>query len=166
MTTIAFRDGIMAADSCLTEELEDDNAIYVGDVNKIYRLDDGSLLGMSGDAEGQCVLNILNDLAIPESLIADHLASLQHTRSCILVRPSGQLYWVGTGEDSAAYTPFTDRFAAVGTGKQFAYGAMEHGATAYEAVDAACRRHAFTRPPIVLERLHLTRALKRKRTTA
>lgn len=163
MTTVAFRDGIMAADSCLSEvDGEDNNTIFVGDVQKIYRLNDGSLIGMSGDAEGQCVLNLLNDKAIAETKMADALASLIHVRSCLLVRPSGQMIWVSTGEDSAAYTPFQDRFAAVGTGKQLAYGAMERDATALQAVVAASRRHAYTRAPFVEVVLSLTPAEKRR----
>lgn len=44
-------------------------------------------------------------------------------------------YWVRTGCQGYVDPPF-----AIGTGAQLAIGAMEHGATAIEAVEVACRR--------------------------
>lgn len=166
MTTIAFRDNIMVCDSCLCET-GNDNTIYIGDVEKIYRLADGSLLGMSGDAEGQALINILNDSSIAPEKMCDALASLVgYDSHCLQVRPDGQMIWVSTGEEAAAYTPFRDRFAAIGTGKLLAYGALEMDATALEAVEAAARRHAYTRPPFISVELRypcLTRKRKRER---
>jgi 20S proteasome alpha/beta subunit len=154
----------MATDSCLTEEVGDKHCFYAGDVQKIYRLKDKSLLGMSGDADAQAVMNLLEDDSIPDHKMTDALASLTgYECSCLLVRQSGQMFWVSTEEDSAAFTPFSDEFAAVGSGKQFAYGAMEFGATALEAVVAASRRDSFTRGPFIEVHLALTPRLKRGR---
>ena len=44
---------------------------------------------------------------------------------------------------------FTDKFIAVGSGQQYAYGAMEVGATASVAVEAATRRDLASAPPVV-----------------
>lgn len=156
MTTIAYRNGWMAADSMLTQG-DENNTIYVGDVDKIIRLDDGSLLGLSGDAEGQHVVNVLNDKRIGRKHIAASLAEIDSEVNALLVRPDGTMWWVATnGEGYAEYYQFRDRFAAIGTGKELAYGAMEvrDDVTALEAVQAAARRHAFTAGPFTAVELN------------
>lgn len=176
MTTIAYRDRVMAADTMLTEKLElhqirvgnlgrkgeggglhavvdEDHTMAVGYAPKIIRLFDGSLLGMSGDAEGQFIINVLNS-NLPESALAEALTKCPSECTCLLVRPSGQMVWVWTsGSGWAEYLPFVDKFAAIGTGRQFAYGAMEADKSAEEAVAIACRRTCYSGPPIQVVRL-------------
>ena len=43
--------------------------------------------------------------------------------------------------DGGSYTQI-DKFHAIGCGFEIAFGAMEFGATAYEACEIACRRHS------------------------
>lgn len=149
MTTIAFRDGLMASDSCLVCEDKAGNARYTGLVDKIYALKDGSLLGMSGDAEGQPVIDILESGATNEEMVG-LLAEVDCVCECLLVRTDGKMFHLSVGEEWAEFIEFRDKFAAVGTGRDFAYGAMECDATALQAVQAASRRHPFTRPPFVV----------------
>lgn len=155
MTTVAYRCDTreMAADTCLTEG-DETSTMYTGEVDKIFRLNDGSLLGMSGDSEAQHICNILNDPEIPEHEIAIALNEVASECSCLLVRPDGRMIYVSTnGEGWGEYTPFRDTMACVGTGKQFAYGAMEAGASAQRAVEISCKRQAFTKPPIQVVQL-------------
>ena len=42
---------------------------------------------------------------------------------------------------------------AIGTGKQYALGAMHHGATPDQAVDTACKFDPYSKPPIQREKL-------------
>lgn len=147
MTTIAYRDKMMAADSCLSSGEE--SMRYVGDVVKIFRLKDGSLFGASGDGECQAIINVLES-GIPDHEIAATLAAeVQLECECILVRPDGRTFWIVTGDGYGEFTNFNDKFCACGTGQDFAYGAMEHGATALEAVQCAAKRHNFTRGPFM-----------------
>lgn len=166
----------MAADSMLTERLEthcirvgsvgrdgpgviaavdEDHTIVIGYAPKIIRLLDGSLFGLSGDAECQHIINVLNDSTIPQDQIALALGQVKSESNSLLVRPDGQMVWISTnGEGWGEYSPFTDKFAAVGTGRQFAYGAMEADASAEKAVEIACRRTCYSGPPITVVRLH------------
>lgn len=146
MTTVAFRDGIMAGDSCLSTG--DDSVIYVGNVDKVFRLKDGSLFSASGDAECQPIINVLES-GIQDSAIPGALAELKSESECMMVRPDGRLYWICVSEGYGEFTEFKDEFCAIGTGKDFAYGAMEWGASALDAVICASRRHAFTRGPFM-----------------
>lgn len=154
MTTIAYRFGLMAADSCLTEG-DEHNTRYVGHVDKIFRLKDGSLFGGSGDAECQAIINILQSRA-PDEKKAGLLAQVDCECECLLVRPDGRMFWIATDTDYGEFTEFRDEFAAVGSGKDWAYGAMEvrPDVTALEAVQAASRRHAFSRAPFMTMELN------------
>lgn len=149
MTTIAYRDRIMASDSCLTEGDEKENVRYIGEVDKLYRMPDGGILGLSGDAEASDVIAILarNE---PCQRIVNRLAKVGCECEGLLVRPNGRMFWIATDNgDFAEFYEFRDRFAAVGSGKDWAYGAMEGhpDVSALQAVEAAARRHAFTRGP-------------------
>jgi hypothetical protein len=155
MTTICYRVDTkeMAADTLLVQS-EGENTFYVGYADKIIRLKDGSLLGMSGDAEGQWIVNVLNNTAIPADKIVEELAELPCECSCLLVRPDGSMWWVSTsGDGFAEYYSFRDDFAAVGTGKQIAIGALAAGMSAKRSVEIACERHCYSKPPIQVVKL-------------
>ncbi len=152
MTTIAYRAGLMASDSMLSES-DADNGFVVGCVNKLYTLPDGSLLGLSGDAEADDVIEALAQVTDRDPVAAD-LAHVDAECEGILVKPDGRTFWLSTAEEGyAAMSLFIDKFAAVGTGKWIAYGAMEFGASAEQAVECACRRHCFSRGPVQSKRL-------------
>lgn len=162
MTTIAYRGGVMASDSMLSQA-DHDNGYIVGSVNKIYTLSDGSLLGLSGDAEAGDVILALESVKGRDPMAAD-LMYVGADCEGILVRPDGRTFWLDTSESVesetgesengyAALTLFIDDFAAIGSGKWIAYGAMEHGATAEQAIECACRRHCFSRGPVQVHRL-------------
>lgn len=148
----------MVADSCLTEGKAPENTLYVGSVDKIFRLRDGSLIGLSGDAEGTEIVQIFDDnLDDPLAVLAGLTTVTCECRG-LVVRPDGRMFWLATNDPGdeetsgyAEYMQFRDDFAAVGTGAWIAYGAMEgrKDVSAREAIEAACRRHPYTRPPIL-----------------
>ncbi len=157
MTTIAYRAGTLASDSMLSCS-DEDNGYIVGCVEKIFTLSDGSLLGLSGDADAFDVIAALEG-AVDRDPIANDLVNVGAECEGILVRPDGRTFWLDTAEEGyVSLSEFTDEFAAIGSGKLFAYGAMEFGATAAQAVECACRRHCFSRGPVQIKHLRPTDA--------
>lgn len=137
MTTIAYRDGIMAADS----------RAYAGDKHpigskvKIRRLEDGTLIGASTTivGGGERVLDWIeggmdNDEVVPESF------------QVLVVRPGGKIF-VGTGNCYLS-GPLDASYIAIGSGEQYAHGALMMGASAVEAVRVACHCDPWTATPI------------------
>jgi hypothetical protein len=62
------------------------------------------------------------------------------------VRKNGEALYM-TGPDFVS-GPLTAEFFAIGSGEQYAQGALEMGATAVEAVRVACKCDNFTDFPI------------------
>lgn len=150
MTTIAYRDGVMASDSQMTAQ-----NIKTQKYNKLHRLRGGALLGQSGDADIRSLLSILQgsktDKHIPSGSM---LASLKADLECILVLPNKHIWVVYTGmiKDTEFWeggaVRCLDPFITAGSGGQLALGAMEAGASAIEAVKIACRRDTFSGLPV------------------
>ncbi len=142
----------MASDSMLSES-DESNGFVVGNVEKIYTLTDGSLLGLSGDAEASDVIAALEAVVDRDPVAAD-LVAVDAESEGLLVKPDGRTFWLNTSEEGyVALSLFSDDFAAIGSGKWIAYGAMEFGASAAEAVECACRRHCFSRGPVQIRQL-------------
>ena len=139
MTTIAYRNGVLASDSASTVELAHTNG-----VRKIFRLSDGSLIGFSGTLSRFLKwLEWHEDEDGPEP-------SLMETNA-IRVWPNGRL---ATIENGAIINHLKrSDYAAIGTGSEFALGAMAHGAGARAAVAAAIQHDALSRGPVVSLRL-------------
>lgn len=143
MTTIAWRDGVLAADGRVTYG---GSLILTDSCKKIRRLSDGSLFALCGDPVlEERLIEWLENCEEGESL-PPHGKDF----TAILVDPDGALStYEGSGD---RFMPMYDGFAAFGSGMDFAYGAMEAGATAEEAVKAASRRNVSTGGDIQIER--------------
>lgn len=129
MTTIAYRGGVLAADT----QVNNDGA-RIGTVQKVHRRDDGHLAAGSGD------------FSYTQRFIAWFLAGEDGepplpTRGDdgrdegqgFIFRPNGQVVSLeGSGSNTMA-APYW----AQGSGRELALGAMAHGASAEEAVRAA-----------------------------
>lgn len=143
MTTAVYRDGILAMDS----------RAYAGDKhpigtkNKIKRLADGSLLAVSSRLTGQ-----------PESFARwceskkqPHLAELEGDKTygvqALLIRTDGSVYYWNDG--SCFSGPLEAPYFAIGSGEEYAMGALMMGATAEEAVSIACRSDVWSDFPVV-----------------
>lgn len=110
------------------------------DFKKIWRLADGSLFGMAGDYNrGLFLYQLLVTQAKhkKKSGKATNLpkASLKGV-AALLVSPTKTLWYYSDG----MWEKLDREYAAVGSGFEVATVAMDFGATAKEAVQAACRR--------------------------
>ena len=163
MTTIAFRDGVMAAD---------DNSLMCGlqgySLGKIFhhRMFNHSatarervpvLVGFSGDA------GVVATKILPEVLKVNTVQDLRkgdtHGKlidgevSGLLVFPVGTGYLASYLDSCGAWLPYNigsshhqtpPQFWAIGSGRDFALGAMHAGASARDAVIAASRFDPYT----------------------
>lgn len=139
MTVVAFRSGVMASDGRMTDE----TSIFSNKVTKVYRLKDGSLLGLAGDAAYQDILELFNK----KGLTIRKLANLQIDFSGIWAKQDGTVWTVEVSapkdKDQDRWTALLfevkESFLAIGSGAPYALGAMERGASAEQAVKVAIK---------------------------
>jgi ATP-dependent protease HslVU (ClpYQ) peptidase subunit len=143
VTTIAYKDGVLACDSAWSEDSR-----IIGLINKIRRFDTGVLYGGAGAADDRALLNLLHKVTHPNDLPPyDTIWEIQNSVTAIVVFPDGRVFEVSTGDDDCGVCPL-DSPAAVGSGKWIAIGAMEAGASAVEAVEIACKRDCHSKGPV------------------
>jgi len=168
MTTIAYRDGIMACDSCWT----------CGDgtvdtlCTKIVRLSSGALLGSAGGNDSRTIERLLDRVKTPAAVPSyEELAAIRQDFIGLLVLPKGQIYKIAA---TAAQPDKCDEcdlgawqihglFAAAGSGADLALGAMAAGKSAKEAVAIACRYDVNSRPPVHATALAGPRQIKKSK---
>lgn len=123
MTTIACKDGVMAADSQSTGD-------YINRVRKIHRLPDGSLVAGAGtSAAVYAAIQWVHAGRYGEPPDLDG--------SCLLfLRPDRSL-WLADGRWPEF--PLMDEYVAIGSGGMAAQAAMRLGKSAIEAVRLACQ---------------------------
>lgn len=151
MTTIAYKNGIMACDSCWTGD-----EMHEVSQNKIVRLSSGALLGGSGDNDSREIYTLLDKVRTAKHLpTRTQLAVLRASFSGLLVLPNGSIFKIsadfGEKESDSDYGiwPVGRRgIAAAGTGCHFAIGAMVAGKSAAEAVAIACSWDINSRLPV------------------
>lgn len=126
MTTIAYRDGVLAADTLVTE-----NGRVCGYTTKI-RLHRGLLWGTTGCLihQGQFDAWVLGGMGGPPPTMKTEANA---TSSALLIAGQNLLTFDDHGWDAM---PLPE-FYAVGSGAPLAIGAMAAGATAREAVACA-----------------------------
>jgi 20S proteasome alpha/beta subunit len=126
VTTIVYRDGVMAADG-----LSSMGGYTVGNVVKIARGADGRLGGACGDAA--FMGEFLKWVA---GLVSEAPKAVRAEDGCdigVLVHPGGKIEVFEPGGAFILDAPYF----AMGSGRPVALGAMHQGATAAEAVAAA-----------------------------
>lgn len=145
MTTIVYRDGVMAADS----RAYAGDSSTIGMKTKIHRLDDGTLFGASSNAVGAD--GILRRWVEAGCLPAQASDMKPDTFEVLLVRPNGDVFYA---HDNLGLTgPLTADFFAIGSGDKYAKGALRMGASAVKAVEVASLEDAWTGGPICFLRL-------------
>jgi ATP-dependent protease HslVU (ClpYQ), peptidase subunit len=151
VTTIAFKDGIMAADSRCTDEC----GSFFTKTRKIDRLASGALLGKAGDTDAREVVALLSRATYRKLPSRRELAETRTEFNGILAFPNGRVFYVGiekAGDGDASWTgeviEVEERMCAVGSGYQFALGAMAGGKTAKQAVEIACRYDSYSQAPV------------------
>lgn len=146
MTIVAYRDGIMAADSAIWAS---DKHIICSYRKKIMRSDGGSLFGTSGS-------------------VANSLRAERHIKTCgldfskfkdvlpdgnfsgLLVMPNGKIFIL---EADMWPQPIRMKWAAIGAGSTFSMGALAAGASAEQAVRLAIKHTDCGGGPVQVERL-------------
>lgn len=126
LTTIAYRDGILAADSLAHED-----GLRQGYIVKVGPTPDGGAWGLTGMAGHTALWRAwaCGDRSADPPGFAEE-------SDAILIEPDGRVR-VWTEEK---WEELEDTIYAWGSGTALALGAMEHGATAEEAVACAIRR--------------------------
>lgn len=127
MTVIAYKDGIMAADS---------NASYdyltVAQVHKTIRTKHGFLIGGAGSAgDVSEAFARLQDLENIRQLYGEEIISGES--QLLIVTPKGKIYVV----DHAGVITVRGKFAVLGSGSAVALTALTLGHSAAEAVNVA-----------------------------
>jgi len=144
MSTIVYRDGVMASDS----RAYSGNSAPIGSKMKIRRLKDGSLVGISTCRPGLSERMMAwfdegnpNDKA-PTDL--DFVA--------LVVRPNGEVFFY---HDSIWPSgPLCAPWFAIGSGEEYAMGALAMGASAFRAVEVAAALDTMSAPPVTVLELH------------
>lgn len=128
MTTLAYKDGVLAADQMISDGLR-----FAGTVTKIAQSPTGELGGFTGDASvGREFLTWVKEGAIPQFVPrwdADEGEGL-------VFRLDGS---AETYDEKGRWHLITAPFHSKGSGCDFAIGAMAAGASAAEAVAIAMR---------------------------
>ena len=140
MTTIVYRNGILASDSLCTR-----NGVVVGEYEKIVDLH-GFLMGGSGDLAKVCQLFEWFEAhgpwdkppAPPEACKAKE----NEDYTIIFIQKTTGKTWEldNGGQPHLLLSPFM----AIGSGRQLALGAMEMGASAEQAVLAAIKHDIYS----------------------
>lgn len=141
MSVIVFKGGIMAAD---TRAWVGRHKSSPGMKAKIHRMKDGSLLGVSSSQVGMADRFAVWMFGGAE--LKDWHGRWPSSLSAILVRPSGKVFIC---EDSLHFTgPITGKSFAIGSGSDFAIGAMACGKTARQAAIIAARLCPYSALPV------------------
>ena len=152
MTTIAYRDGVMAADSRCSD---DTTHTFLTKTHKIFRLNNKALLGLAGEADCRDLIAVMDKCSLKKLPTKNELANTKTEATGILAWPNGKVFALEVhkvedkeGEWSGGLFEVEERFFAVGTGQELALGAMAAGKGAVDAVAIACRYDNNSSPPI------------------
>lgn len=144
MTTIAFRDGIMAATTAAW------TSIYQGSGPTIFRTRDGGLVAMCGDTN--MARSFVRWIEANEDEAQIPRIPEKTDFGAIVVGRNGV---VGRFTESFQRQDIDAEFHALGSGSLLALGAMAMGASAEKAVEIACQFDPWSRGPVQVERLYL-----------
>ena len=140
MTVIAYRNGIMAADSCVSQ-----GSMAVGTMPKIVKTPGGWLAGGAGLAK---TIREFLKWADKDFAPAHRPKAKAADLSGIAVSPEGVVFFY---EDEWDAFTIDGPYHAIGSGGDAALIAMDMGASAKRAVKAACKRiHGCAEPIVIL----------------
>lgn len=144
MTTVCYRDGILAADSAIAY-----GNILNGERCKIAQYED-FLVAMAGAGWLREPLEDWVGLGCPPDEVPEILIKNQDKFTTLIVDRDGQAFEF----DNGYLLPICADYTAIGSGALLALGAMAHGANAAQAVSAACRHDKSSGGPV--STLHYT----------
>lgn len=130
MTTIAYKDGILASDSLVTG-----NGMRCGMTVKISKGKNGmgGCAGSASDAE-----KLTNWIKNGGSMKKP--PELSREIDGLYIRKNGKTYYYADG----GFSKFKGKFAAVGSGERYAMAAMQSGKSAKGAVKIACKLDCYS----------------------
>lgn len=133
MTTIVYRDGILAADSAIHA-----GGCLVGESEAKIFEHKGSLFGVTGSVSGQSVLKKWLD----DNRSLKNLSNIRDDDLEIIeINPEGKVFYL---YDDFLHAPIRAEFHAIGSGFKIALGALEAGATATMAVEICIKLDCYT----------------------
>ncbi|SCW95543.1 hypothetical protein [Ancylobacter rudongensis] len=135
MSTIAYRAGVMAADT----RAYSGSKVPIGNKVKIWRIEGGALIGVATakPGQGEMFVQWVRDGADPHNA-----PTSAPDFEALLVRPNGEaLFFYDSFLPSG---PLIAPYFAIGSGSQYALGALAVGAGAEAAVAAAVELDQFT----------------------
>lgn len=144
MTTIAYKDGVMAAD---TRAYAGFNT-SIGEKRKVRRLADGTLVGCSTNRVGfgEAIIDWYSRGVDPDK----HPTAGETKFALLAVKPNGDGFYAY--DDFLLSGPLRAPCFAIGSGEGAALGAMYAGATAERAVEIACDIDIWSGRPITVLR--------------
>lgn len=126
MTTIAYKNGVLAADTRCTIE----DVIDPSQHKKVFRFKNGALIGLAGDTG--VMMNVLKKLRRdPEDF--ETIKVDKKDLNAIYVKPNGKVF----ERDDNGWIPITAKYAATGSGYLAALVAMRCGKSAVQAIKIA-----------------------------
>lgn len=138
MTTIAFKDGIMATDNRIGDGAGGQLS-FAG--NGKYFQKHGWTVGVAGDIRDHSIgLSILTENGIDKTNPSFNSTTSEVQYLC--VRPDGSVEYVSKSEHSTHH--IIDGGLSIGSGSEFASAAMDQGKSAIEAVQYAASRDPGT----------------------
>jgi ATP-dependent protease HslVU (ClpYQ) peptidase subunit len=131
MTVIAYRDGVIAADSRVTVEGKESGIRFFDSSVKLFRKD-GCIIATAGASAPGIVFTRWygSRSKKPPEAITDQKSEW----TCLVLDKTGLWEW----DSSLEPEQVLEKFYAIGTGCKAALGAMYMNATAVEAVQIAC----------------------------
>jgi 20S proteasome alpha/beta subunit len=139
VTTIVYKDGVLASDSQMTEDSRKYNC------TKLYRVDD-AIVGLAGSQAGLVFLRWFRGGMDRKK---KPLFNKDDDFAAIVVDKDGVVVYDRYCEPE----PVVEPYHAIGSGAPAAFAALDMGATAEEAVAAAAKRDIYTGGPIQVMRL-------------
>lgn len=137
MTTIAYKDGVMAGDTQVTQQ-----GTIIGRARKVFKYH-GHLFGTMG-ISSECQ----DLLAWAKAGMKGHPPRFEESQM-LVVSPKGHLRLLQNG----LFVSWKANGFAIGSGRDHALAVMEYGGDAVDAVAIACRLDNGTSKPIHVVRL-------------
>lgn len=142
MTTIVYRDGVMAGDGRETI-IEERESSYVDndDSVKVFRLKDGRLFGAAKTSE--------NIYRLHESLIKGFAPPKMEDVNGLLIDLRGRIWFF----EGVTWRQVKQKYYAIGSGARFALPALDAGATAVQACKIGIKRDPYSGGKVTVVKL-------------
>lgn len=148
MTTIAYRGGYLVSDS----RAYSGERMPIGLKSKLFDLDDGGVIGISTTSPGasERLVKWINAGSDEEKFPLKDIGF-----TALRISKSGEVFFYHDGQFPSG--PLRGDFFAVGSGAEYALGAMEQGASAIDAVHIAIKLDVWSGGDIMVKDIRTPR---------